>query len=169
MPNVHVISEPSELLLNNSHRMLLVPWCSDISKYGDEEFDSVCGHFEFSSKYLIASYIEEQSQEYDNENIISDLIKHDVDQYMSDPSQLYSEDVGEIFLNRTKTKSSNYIGSFVNKCKKGGYIFSGHIHGRKEFDVKERTLYLGKRIDSKNQHLLTLMENYKFYIAESLF
>jgi hypothetical protein len=98
----------------------------------------MCGHFEFSSKYLIASYIEEQSKEYENESIISDLIKNDIDQYLSNPSELYTEDTNMLYLNRANTKSSSYIGSFVDKCKKGGHIFSGHIHARKEFPVKDR-------------------------------
>lgn len=162
--NVHVISEPSELLINNSHRTLLIPWCSDISKYADEEFDSICGHFEFSSKYLIASYIEEQSLEYDNEHLISDLIKNDIDQYMQDPSQLYSENIGELFLNRTTTKSSNYVGSFVNKCKKGGYVFSGHIHTRKEFLVKDRNFVF---IGSPFEHNFgDINKTFGFYIHD---
>ena len=138
--NVHIISEPTELLINNSYKLLMVPWDSDISNYEDEEFDCMCGHFDFSSKYLIASYIEDQSTEYDKGNILTDLIKNDIDQYMTDPSQLYSEDMTEIISN--KNKSSNYIGSFVNKCKVGGTVFSGHFHGRKEFDVKGRNFII---------------------------
>lgn len=162
--NVHVISEPSEICINNSHRMLLVPWCSDLSKYNESEFDSMFGHFEFSSKYLIASYIEEQSTEYDNENIISDLIKHDIDQYLSDPSQLYSENVGDILINRNKTKSSNYIGSFINKCKPGGYVFSGHIHGRKEFLVKDRNfIFIGSPFE---QNFGDINKTFGFYIHD---
>ena len=49
------------------------------------------------------------------------------------------------------------------------HILVAKLGSNTMFNVKEKTLYLGKRIDSKNQNLLTLMENYKFYIAESLF
>jgi len=164
MDNVHIIDEPSEIVFNNSHRMLLVPWCADLSVYKDEDFDSMCGHFEFSSKYLIASYIEEQSQEYDNENIISDLIKHDIDQYMSNPSELYSENVEELYLNRTKTKAAQYVGSFVNKCKKGGYVFSGHIHTRKEFLVKDRNfVFVGSPFE---QNFGDADKTFGFYIHD---
>ena len=141
MKNVHIISEPSELLINDSYKLLMVPWNSDISKYEDESFDCLCGHFDFSPKYLIASYIEEQSKEYDRGNILTDLIKNDIDQYMSDPSQLYSEDMTEI-ISTDKPKASRYIGSFVDKCKIGGTVFSGHFHGRKEFDVKDRNFVI---------------------------
>jgi DNA repair exonuclease SbcCD nuclease subunit len=140
--NVHIISSPTELLINNSHRLLMVPWDSDLSCYEDESFDTMCGHFDFSSKYLIASYIEEQTTEYDKNNILTDLIKNDVDQYMSDPTQLYTEDVEKIILNKNTTKSSNYIGSFVDKCKRGGTVFSGHFHGRREFNVKDRNFII---------------------------
>jgi hypothetical protein len=120
----------------------MVPWDSDLSCYEDESFDTMCGHFDFSSKYLIASYIEEQTTEYDKNNILTDLIKNDVDQYMSDPTQLYTEDVEKIILNKNTTKSSNYIGSFVDKCKRGGTVFSGHFHGRREFNVKDRNFII---------------------------
>ena len=141
MKNVHIISEPSELLINDSYKLLMVPWNSDISNYEDESFDCLCGHFDFSPKYLIASYIEEQSKEYDRGNILTDLIKNDIDQYMTDPSQLYKEDMTEL-ISVDKPKSSRYIGSFVDKCKIGGTVFSGHFHGRKEFDVKNRNFII---------------------------
>lgn len=142
MKNVHIISEPSEILVNNSHRILMVPWDCDISNYEDETFDTMVGHFDFSPKYLIASYIEDQSTEYDKNNILTDLIKNDVDQYMADPSQLYSEDMTELISKNNKPKSASYIGSFVDKCKIGGTVFSGHFHGRKEFEVKNRNFVI---------------------------
>ena len=49
------------------------------------------------------------------------------------------------------------------------HILVAKLGSNTKFNIKEKTLYLGKKIDSKNQNLLTLMENYKFYIAESLF
>jgi len=49
------------------------------------------------------------------------------------------------------------------------HILVAKLGANTKFNVSEKTLYLGKKVDSKNQHLLTLMENYKFYIAESLF
>lgn len=163
--NVHIISEVSEIHFKNNHKMLLVPWAEDLANIEDESFDSMCGHFEFSSKYLISSYIEDHSKEYSNENILSDLIKNDIDQYMSDPSQIYNENVSDISVNTKSNKSSSYIGSFVNKCKKGGTIFSGHIHERKEIVVKERNfIFIGSPFEQNFGHIdLT----FGFYIYDT--
>lgn len=38
-----------------------------------------------------------------------------------------------------------------------------------KFDIDKQTLYLGKDIKSDNQHLLSIMENYKFWISKSIF
>ena len=38
-----------------------------------------------------------------------------------------------------------------------------------KFDVEKQTLYLGKDIKSDNQYLLSIMENYKFWISKSMF
>ena len=63
----------------------------------------------------------------------------------------------------------------IKKSKKKGeydehfHILVAKLGASNRFDVKEKTLYLGKRVDCKNEELITIMENYKFYIAESLF
>lgn len=164
LKNVHIISEPTEILINGNKRLLMVPWESDISNYDDEMFDIMVGHFDFSSKYLIASYIEEQSTECDKDNIIADLIKNDVDQYMSDPSSLYTEDVNTIIANKNVSKASSYIGSFVDKCKKGGTIFSGHFHGRREFSVKDRSfIIIGSPFE---QNFGDVGKTFGFYIQD---
>lgn len=49
------------------------------------------------------------------------------------------------------------------------HIMVAKLGSNTRFDVKERMLYLGKKVNSKNEHLLTLIENYKFFIAKSLF
>lgn len=46
-PNVVVVDKPVEVLLNG-RRCLLVPWLTDLSKYGLETFDIMVGHFEIS-------------------------------------------------------------------------------------------------------------------------
>jgi hypothetical protein len=38
-----------------------------------------------------------------------------------------------------------------------------------KFDVEKQTLYLGKDVKSDNQYLLSIMENYKFWISKSMF
>lgn len=69
------------------------------------------------------------------------------------------------------TKEAEEIKKSLKKSEYDEYfhILVAKLGSNTMFNVKEKTLYLGKRIDSKNQNLLTLMENYKFYIAESLF
>lgn len=59
--NIHVIEKPTEVEINGS-KMLLCPWLSDLSAYSKETYDFLVGHFDISSKFLIASYIEDNSK-----------------------------------------------------------------------------------------------------------
>lgn len=59
--NITVVEKPTEIELNGS-KMLLCPWLSDLSAYKKETYDFLVGHFDISSKFLIASYIEDNSK-----------------------------------------------------------------------------------------------------------
>jgi len=82
------------------------------------------GHFDVSREYLIKSYVEEHSK-----NVVSDAIKDKLD--------------AEIELTPSKKSTAgDLVGDFIDKVKKNGAIFSGHIHGRKEFISKGRNFIL---------------------------
>lgn len=57
-----------------------------------------------------------------------------------------------------KKKSKKYDAYFYTIVEKIG-----------EFDEKNKTLYLKKDTKNDNEYLLTLMENYKFFLSKSLF
>lgn len=54
-PNIIVVDKPMDLQIN-SKKALLVPWLGDVSNYNKAEYDFMFGHFEISSKFLIANY-----------------------------------------------------------------------------------------------------------------
>lgn len=113
-PNVTVIDRPEEVLVNGQ-RFLLVPWLSDMSKYSPESFDAMVGHFEISSKYLMQSYVEEHSA-----------------------AKASAADSAKVSAVLGKPKSADLIGNFVDLVRKGGTVYAGHIHTRKEFSVRDR-------------------------------
>ena len=135
--NVEVISEPTEIELNGQ-KSILVPWNSNLSNYKPETFDLMFGHFDISSKYLIASYIEANSvdKSKSKEDILEKMIRSDSllnEATLSD--QLESEISYVISENK---KSNDLVGNFVDIVKKGGQVFAGHIHDHKEFVSKGR-------------------------------
>lgn len=121
MPNVEVIDKATEVSINGN-RTVLVPWIGDMSVYKKETFDMMFGHFDVSQKYLIKSYIEEHSA----------VNTTDV-----------AED--ELSFNSNKMPQSNvgdFVGDFVEFVKKGGTVFSGHIHSPKSFMSRSRHFIL---------------------------
>jgi len=59
-----------------------------------------------------------------------------------------------------KGKSKDYDAFFWDCIK--------HLGKTTKFDLEKQTLYLGKDIKSDNEYLLSIMENYKFWISKSL-
>lgn len=131
--NVHVIDKPKQLVYNNKN-ILLVPWLQDLSTYKDESFDILMGHFDIPSNYLIKSYIKNNIEDKTkaSSEIISDILKNNILDLGSIPS---IDDV-EKCLNDTNNDES--LGNFVNKAKKNGIIYSGHIHKRDIFTTHNR-------------------------------
>ena len=105
----------------NGNCTLLVPWLGDLSKYDNETFDMMFGHFDVSHDYIVKSYVEEHSSAK-----LSDSL-----------SDTLSASIG-----CTNSTVGDLAGSFVDKVKKNGTVFSGHIHGRKEFMSKGRKFVL---------------------------
>lgn len=145
LKNIDVIEEPTELMINDDKKMLLVPWMSDLDDYKEESYDYIVGHFDISAKYLIASYIEEHSKDGQKPNVdsvLNELINNElgITGITTDTSK---SDINEILEKKQKT-SSKYIGNFINLCKKNGTILAGHIHTHKDFKVKgRRFIFIG--------------------------
>ena len=143
--NVQLIDTPTQIELNNS-KALLVPWLGDVAKYEDESFDMMFGHFDVSSKYLIKSYIEEHS--------VLPAASADI---------AGSIDTDNMLASSAPAKTSgDFVGDFVDKVKKGGAVFSGHIHGHKEIVSKGRNfIFVG---DPYQQNLGEKTYQCGFYI-----
>ena len=120
MKNVFVVDKPEEADLNGQ-RCLFVPWLTDLSVYGKSSFDVMIGHFEISSKYLIQSYIEDNSLRKAVGAEAAKAIEGD-----------------ELLKGGAKRKSDDLLGNFVDLVKRGGRIYAGHIHNHKETTVKGR-------------------------------
>lgn len=122
MPNVEVIDKVTEVSINGN-KSVLVPWIGDMTAYEKETFDMMFGHFDVSHKYLIKSYIEEHST-----NLSSDATEDELS-----------------FDNNNLAKTStvgDYVGDFVEYVKRGGTVFSGHIHSPKSFMSRSRRFIL---------------------------
>ncbi len=118
--NVTLLSDVTEISINGN-RTVLVPWLGDMSKYEDETFDMMFGHFEASTKFLIKSYIEDHS----NSTMTSEIISNELDN-------------DNIIGSSSTSAIGNCVGNFITPLKKNGVIFSGHIHKRREFLAKGR-------------------------------
>lgn len=119
---IEVIDKPIELDINGK-RSLLVPWLSDLSSFKQNTYDFVFGHFDISSKFLVASYVQEHSKKMQaTDRLSSALAKDDsLNEYASNSSSLDS-----------------YLGSFIDLAKEKGAIFAGHIHQHKEMVARRR-------------------------------
>ena len=119
--NVILLDKPTEVSINGN-KSLMVPWLGDTSKYESEYFDMMFGHFDVSTKYLVQTYIQEHSSKnYVSENTLNQLNN---DQLLNSNSVISSP--------------GDFVGDFIDVVKQTGSIFSGHIHGRKEFLAKQR-------------------------------
>lgn len=117
--NIHVVDTPLEIDINGK-KSLLVPWLSDLSKYKENEFYFMFGHFEISSKFLIASYVQDHSKKVE----ASDDVSNELDNDSS--------------LAASNTCPDQHLGSFIDIVSKNGTIFAGHIHQHKEMVARGR-------------------------------
>lgn len=131
--NVHVIDSPKEIVYNGKN-ILLVPWLNDLSAYRDASYDILMGHFDIPSNYIIKSYIKNNtSTNITSQEIIADILKNDIMDIANIPSL---ESVNECLSGDNSYDQS--IGSFIDKVKKTGIVYSGHIHKRDAFAVHGR-------------------------------
>ena len=126
--NITVVDRPIELLIN-SKKSLLVPWLSDLTSFKHNSYDFMFGHFDISSKFLIASYAQEHSKKLNATNELSNALDKDDNLMTSSNGQ---------------DKLDSYLGSFIDFAKKTGTIFAGHIHQHKEMLAKGRNfIFIG--------------------------
>lgn len=173
-PNVEIIDQPTIVSINGN-KTLLSPWLSNLTIYDKEFFDMMIGHFEISSKYLIASYIEEHTiKNQTNKDLIESFLETDSYIKESDNIDSITDDDIKILKN---SRSGDLIGSFVDIVKKNGIIFSGHIHGHKEFIAKGRNfIFIGSPYQQNfgemncecGYYILDNKNKYKFFIIDDL-
>ena len=114
LANVVLVDKVMEASINGN-KSLLIPWLGDLTAYDKESQDMLFGHFDISSKFLIKSYVTDNSAKGISEDLGKDLSA--------------DKDLGSV---------GDLVGDFVDVAKKTGKIFSGHIHGHKEFLSKGR-------------------------------
>lgn len=132
VPHVKVISAPTAINYNGKD-ILLVPWMHDLSKYENESFDILMGHFDIPSNYIIKSYIKNNtSKNVSAHEIVSDILKNELIGINAIPQ------VDEIKECMNDNSSDEPIGNFIHKVKKNGVVYSGHIHKRDVFNTHNR-------------------------------
>ena len=138
MENVELIEKPTECMIKQN-KVLLCPWLSELEHFQKEEYDGMFGHFDISHKYLIEAYMEDHmSEEVSQAEISNIMIKSGFDLDLPENSHLDKNTTIK------KANSKKHIGQFIELCKKGGYIYSGHIHQRRTFNIKDRNFtFLG--------------------------
>ena len=114
LANVVVVDKVMEASINGN-KSLLIPWLGDLTAYDKESQDMLFGHFDISSKFLIKSYVADNAAKGVSEELGKELSA--------------DKDLGSV---------GDLVGDFVDVAKKTGKIFSGHIHGHKEFLSKGR-------------------------------
>ena len=114
LANVVLVDKVMEASINGN-KSLLIPWLGDLTAYDKESQDMLFGHFDISSKFLIKSYVADNAAKSVSEELGKELSA--------------DKDLGSV---------GDLVGDFVDVAKKTGKIFSGHIHGHKEFLSKGR-------------------------------
>ena len=114
LANVVLVDKVIEASINGN-KSLLIPWLGDLTPYNKESQDMLFGHFDISSKFLIKSYVADNA------------------------AKGISDELGkELSTDKDLSSVGDLVGDFVDVAKKTGKIFSGHIHGHKEFLSKGR-------------------------------
>lgn len=120
--NLVVVDKPVEATINKS-KALLVPWLADLSSFKPGTYDFMFGHFDISSKFLIASYAQDHSRTL--------AVSSDVANELAKDSALMSS-------SDSQDKLDVHLGSFIELAKPDGTIFAGHIHQHKEMIARGR-------------------------------
>jgi DNA repair exonuclease SbcCD nuclease subunit len=130
---VKLIDKPTEIMMGEN-KVLMCPWLSELDGMEAESYDAMFGHFDISHKYLIESYMEDHLSEDVSTAEVSNLMIKSGYEFQG----IDSEPLVDKSKLTGKVNSKKHIGKFVDLCKKGGYIYSGHIHHRRTFQLKGR-------------------------------
>lgn len=159
--NVEVVSSV-EMTSINGNSTLLVPWLGDLTAQPKESYDMIFGHFDVSHQYLVKSYIEDHSGKITtSDNIINDLQHNNL--------LMSSENI--------QKNAGDYVGDFIEVVKRNGVIFSGHIHGHREFLAKGRQFImvgspyqqnLGEKNNSCGFYVINNDNSYEFHEITSV-
>lgn len=84
------------------------------------------GHFDVSAKYLIASYIEDNAKDASASSKLESYIQSDLLLNSTAMATATSDDIKDVV--GSKKKPNDLVGDFIECAKKGGTVFSGHIH-----------------------------------------
>lgn len=161
LKNVLLIDKPFEISINGNSS-LFVPWLGDILQYSPEQFDMLFGHFDIPSNFLVKQYVNEHSNKQIVSKNIAEQIKND--------DMLNNDNVNNVY--------NDNIGNFVDITKQfTGVIFSGHIHNRKEFIVKNRKIIfvgspyqqnLGEKNNKTGFYVIDESNNYEFHEIQNI-
>ena len=159
--NVEVVSSVETTSINGNST-LLVPWLGDLTVQPKESYDMIFGHFDVSHQYLVKSYIEDHSGKITtSDNIINDLQHNNL--------LMSSENI--------QKNAGDYVGDFIEVVKRNGVIFSGHIHGHREFLAKGRQFImvgspyqqnLGEKNNSCGFYVINNDNSYEFHEITSV-
>lgn len=159
--NVEVVSSVETTSINGNST-LLVPWLGDLTVQPKESYDMIFGHFDVSHQYLVKSYIEDHSGKITtSDNIINDLQHNNL--------LMSSENI--------QKNAGDYVGDFIEVAKRNGVIFSGHIHGHREFLAKGRQFIivgspyqqnLGEKNNSCGFYVINNDNSYEFHEITSV-
>ena len=171
--NIVIVDKPTEAEMNGQ-LALFVPWLSDLSGFEKEHYDMLFGHFDIDGKFLIASYIEHHTQEKKSSDILADLLEKD--SLLNEASGTTDLKTEIENIQKSKVKSGNLVGDFVEYAKQFGTVYAGHIHQRDEFVAKSRQfVFVGSpyqqnfgEIDSDCGYYVLDEKNFrKFYPTKS--
>ena len=157
---IHIVDKPESVKMNGKDT-LFVPWLSDFSTYKAESFDFMFGHFDISSKFLIASYVQDHSKVASaSSNAIASI---DNDEDLSSGS--------------SSNSLEDNLGSFIELAKNDGTIFAGHIHQHKEMVAKGRKfIFVGSPYEQNlgdigckcGYYVIDEAGNYSFYEIDGI-
>jgi len=139
--HVHIIdAEPEAFSMNGQHG-LFIPWDADnkfdFSGCEKESLDLVFGHFDFSVKYFMSSYVSDNASNSATSSLLSEL---------------------------NVEADKNFPKTAVELVKEGGCVYSGHIHLRKEFIAKSRKIiFVGSPYEQTFGERWT---NHGFYVLD---
>lgn len=118
-PNFTLIDKTTEIDLNGQ-KILMCPWLADYTGLKADSYDLLFGHFDIPADFLIEQYKKDNRTNNKSSSSVSKKID------------------GDDFFKDVEFETEETIGDYIDLLKERGTIYSGHIHGRREFKVRGR-------------------------------